>query len=209
MYSTHLNPRRDFLFSFPSSSFLFKSNSLSLFLSLYLSQPFVLIYSLCLSWRSTSGRSTLGSLSFTLRRGPARTRHWWIDRRTFTVRCSTLTTTSPASCTKWTRTRRNSCRKWLQLGSNSLFYDSFSLIVFLPYQLAHGFLLLRGESFSNGASGMAIPDTVCTAKSVGLSVDINPYEPHLVAGTMAHMIGHNIGMGHDDGRKQNKQFEFR
>ena len=48
---------------------------------------------------------------------------------------------------------------------------------------------------------MAVPETVCSQRSVGISVDLNTYEPHLLAGTMAHMIGHNIGMGHDDGSK--------
>ncbi|XP_032686747.1 disintegrin and metalloproteinase domain-containing protein 12 isoform X5 [Odontomachus brunneus] len=60
--------------------------------------------------------------------------------------------------------------------------------------------LLTGETFLGGESGVAIPATVCSQKSVGISVDLNTYEPHLLAGTMAHMIGHNIGMSHDDGK---------
>ncbi|XP_034951684.1 disintegrin and metalloproteinase domain-containing protein 9 isoform X4 [Chelonus insularis] len=61
--------------------------------------------------------------------------------------------------------------------------------------------LLTGESFAGGESGIAVPETVCSPKSAGISVDLNTYEPHLLAGTMAHMIGHNIGMGHDDLRE--------
>lgn len=70
----------------------------------------------------------------------------------------------------------------------------------------HMHVLIRicsGETFAGGEAGMAVPETVCTPRAVGISVDVNVYEPHLLAGTMAHMIGHNIGMGHDDGRKYN------
>ncbi|XP_058810259.1 disintegrin and metalloproteinase domain-containing protein 11 [Phymastichus coffea] len=60
--------------------------------------------------------------------------------------------------------------------------------------------LLTGENFVGGEAGIAVPETVCSQKSLGISVDLNIYEPHLLAGTMAHMIGHNIGMSHDDDR---------
>ncbi|XP_043258966.1 disintegrin and metalloproteinase domain-containing protein unc-71 [Colletes gigas] len=62
--------------------------------------------------------------------------------------------------------------------------------------------LLTGETFSGGESGVAALSTICKQQSVGISVDLNSYEPHLLAGTMAHMIGHNIGMVHDDKRKE-------
>ncbi|CAK9826956.1 Disintegrin and metalloproteinase domain-containing protein 11 [Anthophora retusa] len=60
--------------------------------------------------------------------------------------------------------------------------------------------LLTGETFLGGMSGVAALSAICKKTSIGISVDLNTYEPHLLAGTMAHMIGHNIGMSHDEGR---------
>ncbi|KAK7602201.1 hypothetical protein V9T40_009642 [Parthenolecanium corni] len=60
--------------------------------------------------------------------------------------------------------------------------------------------LITGEHFAGNEAGVASIAAVCTRKSAAISVDLNAYEPHLTAATMAHMIGHNVGMGHDDDR---------
>ena len=51
--------------------------------------------------------------------------------------------------------------------------------------------------YSSGRSTIATVGTICANKAVGISVDINPFEPHLLAANLAHSIGHNLGLTHD------------
>ena len=54
-----------------------------------------------------------------------------------------------------------------------------------------------GQTFKNGRSTIATQGKICTGKSAGISVDINPFEPHILAANLAHAIGHNMGFTHD------------
>ena len=57
--------------------------------------------------------------------------------------------------------------------------------------------LLTGRTFENGRSTMATVGSVCGGKAVGISVDIDIFEPHILAANLAHAIGHNLGFRHD------------
>ena len=55
-----------------------------------------------------------------------------------------------------------------------------------------------GTRFKYRKTGMAVPRQICNDNSYGVTVDSNVYEPHVTASTMAHVLGHVIGMAHDD-----------
>lgn len=60
-------------------------------------------------------------------------------------------------------------------------------------------MLITGYNFSE--SGMGVPNTICTPKAMGVVTDVDIYQPHITGVALAHMIGHNLNMGHDQNGK--------
>ena len=77
------------------------------------------------------------------------------------------------------------------------YYNPYYLQL-IQYIIFHLFIhIFRGQTFKNGRSTIATQGKLCTGKSSGISVDINPFEPHILAANLAHAIGHNMGFSHD------------
>jgi hypothetical protein len=68
----------------------------------------------------------------------------------------------------------------------------------MPFIAITNCLLASGRGYKSGETTIANVGRICTVRSVGISVDINPFEPHILASNMAHAIGHNLGFAHDD-----------
>lgn len=61
-------------------------------------------------------------------------------------------------------------------------------------------LLTGGHSVRYDAQkvGISTPGTICTSKAISLSQEASVFEPFVAASSMAHMLGHNLGMEHDE-----------
>lgn len=66
--------------------------------------------------------------------------------------------------------------------------------------------LVTSKILENNVVGMAIPDSLCTDRSIGISRSASPFEPQQAASVLAHMIGHNLGMKHDEQEEWRKLY---
>lgn len=61
-------------------------------------------------------------------------------------------------------------------------------------------LLTGGHAIKFDANklGISIPGSICTSRAVSVSQEASVFEPFIAASAMAHMLGHNLGMEHDE-----------
>ncbi|XP_064649921.1 zinc metalloproteinase-disintegrin-like crotastatin [Lineus longissimus] len=73
-----------------------------------------------------------------------------------------------------------------------------NLIGTVPHDIAH---LIVGLDFTGNTAGLGIVGTTCTNSACGINQDFGAPTPADVAFIIAHEMGHNLGMLHDDGRQ--------
>lgn len=79
---------------------------------------------------------------------------------------------------------------FLEYSKRKLYKVSYDAI----HLLTGGF----SQQFEFNEIGMSIPDSICSSKAVSVSQEANINEPFITASSMAHMLGHNLGMEHDE-----------
>ncbi|KAK6165793.1 hypothetical protein SNE40_022640 [Patella caerulea] len=57
---------------------------------------------------------------------------------------------------------------------------------------------ITGTELEDKSIGLAIPDSLCTDRAVGVCQSPKPFQPQQTATILAHMIGHNLGIKHDE-----------
>ncbi|XP_053373871.1 disintegrin and metalloproteinase domain-containing protein unc-71-like isoform X1 [Mercenaria mercenaria] len=62
----------------------------------------------------------------------------------------------------------------------------------------HAAHLLTRRKFEDNTIGMAIPDSVCTGRAGGINSNPSYLEPQKGVTILSHMIGHNLGIKHDE-----------
>ena len=63
------------------------------------------------------------------------------------------------------------------------------LSIYVHFDNLFIFIFFRGKTFDSGKSTISTVGTICTGKSVGISVDVNVFQPHILAANLAHAIG--------------------
>ncbi|XP_041367315.1 disintegrin and metalloproteinase domain-containing protein unc-71-like isoform X2 [Gigantopelta aegis] len=83
--------------------------------------------------------------------------------------------------------QRETLKKFLTFKTHSLPDASFDIAYFMT-----------GMDLENDSIGLAIPDSVCTDRAVGICKNPNTFELQQAATVLSHMIGHNLGIEHDE-----------